>query len=112
MNAHLDFQHFARVPKAVYQARKYGEITQLMHDILCLLHLWSNHNTGEVQSFHPQRVIDWLNDEDPSYEVPSERTVQRHMQGLREAGWALSDYVKGQKRPYNLTLCNFLAANA
>ncbi len=112
MNAHLDFQHFARVPKAVYQARKYGEITQLMHDILCLLHLWSNHNTGEVQSFHPQRVIDWLNDEDPSYDVPSERTVQRHMQGLREAGWVLSDYINGQKRPYNLTLCNFLAVGA
>jgi hypothetical protein len=110
-NARSDFQFFARVPKAVYLARKNGEITALMFEILALLHLWADRNTGVVRSFSPGRILEWMPDEDPDCEMPSERTVQRHTQGLRAAGWLLSDYRKGQKRPYALTLTNFLPAH-
>jgi hypothetical protein len=107
----FDFKYFTRVPDAIYDARREGFITPLMHDILSLYHKWASRDDGSVQSVSAGRILTWLGERYDDGKLPSERTIQRHQQALFEAGWFLSDYRQGQKRPYNIVLTNYLPVN-
>jgi hypothetical protein len=102
--------HFARIPYALFDARMRGEITGLMFNIMGLIHRWADWNTGVVRNMSAERIHKWLGDDEE--DVPCERTIQRHMQGLVEAGWLLSDYRKGSKRPYSVTITNYMPPDA
>jgi len=41
-------------------------------------------------------------------QIPSIRTIQRSVQGLCEAGWLISGYRKGSKKPYSVEICNYI----
>jgi hypothetical protein len=43
-------------------------------------------------------------------EVAADRSIQRAIQGLNEAGWVISGYVRGIKVPYSVQITNFLPA--
>lgn len=40
-------------------------------------------------------------------EVAAERTIQRALRGLDEAGWIISGYVRGMKQPYGVQITNY-----
>jgi hypothetical protein len=96
---------FARVPHAVYDALERGEITPLQFDILSMLHRAAEHHTGIVRSWSATEFLYRMGKPD----LPSLKTVKRAMQELRGLGWYSDDYLKGSKRPYNVTLHNFVA---
>ena len=74
--------YFARVPYALYDARRQNVITSLQFNIMTILHRWANWHTGVVRTCSAERLQQAMGDlEKP----PSERTIQRHMQGLHEA---------------------------
>jgi hypothetical protein len=96
---------FVRVPVTLYDARRQNVITSLQFDIMVLLHRWANWHTGVVRTCSAERLQRAMGDlEKP----PSERTIQRHMQGLHEAGWIHSHYRKGSRKPYPVDLNNFM----
>jgi hypothetical protein len=101
--------YFTRVPDALYDALRDGEITPLMFDIMTHLHRWANWNTGIVQTCNAKRLRTALGGQHDD-RVPEERTIQRAVQGLDEAGWIISGYVRGMKVPYGVQITNFLPA--
>jgi len=90
------------IPPTVYDALRRGWITPLMFLILALLHSWADYNSGMVRSVSAERILYALGNQDAD-----KRTIQRAMKSLRETGWFLWDYIKGHKRPYNVTLTNY-----
>jgi hypothetical protein len=106
-----DFLHFTRLPDAVYVALGRGDITFLQFVILAFWHRKADRYAGVVTSFRAEMVLDWLADMDCSLlnnqRLPSLRTTRRHVRGLWEAGWCHSGYRQGNKKPYDVTLCNF-----
>ena len=40
--------------------------------------------------------------------LPSIRTIQRSLRGLVEAGWLISEYIRGSKRPYSVRITNYV----
>ncbi len=100
---------FTRVPDALYDALRDGEITPLMFNIMLHLHRWANWGTGIVQTVNAKRLRAAMGGHYDD-EVAAERTIQRAVQGLDEAGWIISGYVRGMKVPYGVQITNFLPA--
>lgn len=102
---------FVRVPESLYDALRHGEITPVMFDVMCLLHRWANWHTGVVRTCSAQRLATAMGgdsfDSTPD-QIPSIRTIQRSMQALAEAGWIISGYRKGSKKPYSVEICNYI----
>lgn len=102
---------FVRVPENLYDAMRHGEITPVMFNVMCLLHRWANWHTGVVRTCSAQRLAAAMGgdsfDGTPD-QIPSIRTIQRSMQGLCEAGWLISGYCKGSKKPYSVEICNYI----
>src|SRR5271156_840916 len=102
---------FVRVPESLYDALWRGEITPVMFNIMCLLHRWANWHTGVVRTCSSERLATAMGadsfDGTPD-QIPSIRTIQRSMQGLCEAGWFISGYHKGSKKPYSVEICNYI----
>lgn len=107
----LDLRYFVRIPKALTGARAEGYITHWMYEIMCYLHEKADRHTGVKREFDPDDFIEWLPSDDPENPRPSRRTVQRYVKGLAEAGWIISGYRKGRKRPYPVRICNFRPVN-
>jgi hypothetical protein len=98
--------YFTRVPDALYDAIKDGELNALMFNIMMHLHHWADWNTGVVRTVNAKRLRSALggNHDD---DVAAERSIQRAMQGLDEAGWIISGYKQGSKLPYSVQLTNY-----
>jgi hypothetical protein len=97
---------FTRVPDALYDALRDGEITLLMFNIMLHLHRWANWETGIVQTVNAKRLRAAMGGHYGD-EVAAERTIQRALQGLDEAGWIISGYVRGMKQPYGVQITNY-----
>jgi len=101
----MEDQFFARIPYDLFDARRQNVITSIQFDIMVLLHRWANWHTGIVRTCSAERLQAAMGDlEKP----PSVRTIQRHVQGLHEAGWVFSHYRKGSKKPYPVDINNFM----
>jgi hypothetical protein len=101
--------YFTRVPDALYDALRDGEITPLMFNIMLHLHHWADWNTGVVRVCNAKRLCAAMGGHHDD-EVAAERTIQRAMQGLDEAGWIISGYARGMKQPYGVQITNFQPA--
>jgi hypothetical protein len=101
----MEDQFFARIPYDLFDARRQNIITSLQFDIMVLLHRWANWHTGIVRTCSADRLQRAMGD---LQKPPSERTIQRHLQGLHEAGWVYSHYKKGSKKPYPVDINNFM----
>lgn len=97
---------FVRVPDALYDALRDSEITPLMFNIMLHLHRWANWETGIVQTVNAKRLRTAMGGHYDD-EVAAERTIQRALQGLDEAGWIISGYVRGMKQPYGVQITNY-----
>jgi hypothetical protein len=104
------YNYFVRVPEALYDALRDGEITPMMFDIMTHLHRWANWNTGVVQTCNAKRLRAAMGGHHFDEEVAADRSIQRAMQGLDEARWIISGYVRGMKVPYGVQITNFLPA--
>jgi hypothetical protein len=104
------YNYFVRVPEALYDALRDGEITPLMYDIMTHLHRWADWSTGIVRSVNAKRLRSALGGHHFDEDIAAERTIQRHMQGLDEAGWLISGYVNGMKQPYGVQITNYQPA--
>jgi hypothetical protein len=104
-------QYFVRVPYTLYDAMKRTEITPLMFHVMALAHKWADWKTGVINNWSADRIYRALGGDTfdgTDNEVPSERTIQRHTQGLVEAGWLISGYRPGSKKPYHMTITNYV----
>ncbi len=101
--------YFTRVPDALYDALRDGQITPLMFDIMLHLHHWADWNTGVVRVCNAKRLRAAMGGHYDD-RVAEERTIQRAVQGLDEAGWIISGYVRGMKQPYGVQITNFQPA--
>ncbi|MGB2589013.1 MAG: hypothetical protein WBF09_16600 [Candidatus Acidiferrum sp.] len=101
----MEDQFFARIPYDLFDARRQSVITSIQFDIMVLLHRWANWHTGIVRTCSADRLQAAMGD---LQKPPSERTIQRHLQGLHEAGWVFSHYRKGSKKPYSVDINNFM----
>ena len=100
--------YFTRVPYDLNEALRNGDITPLMFLILEIFYRLADWDTGVVENVSAELILDWMGaGSDGADDLPSARTVRRHMQGAQETGRFLSDYRKGQKRPHSVTLTNF-----
>src|SRR5580704_4301762 len=97
---------FTRVPDALYDALRDGEITHLMFDIMLHLHRWANWRTGIVQTVNAKRLRAAMGGHYDD-EAAAERTIQRALQGLDEGGWIISGYVRGMKKTYGVQITNY-----
>lgn len=98
--------YFTRVPDALYDALRDGEITPLMFNIMLHLHHWADWNTGIVRTCNANRLRAAMGGHHDD-EVSEVRTIQRALQGLDEAGWIISGCVKGMKQPYGVQITNY-----
>jgi hypothetical protein len=97
---------FARVPYPVYDALERGEITSLQFEILAMMHRVADWRTGVVNSWSAKEYLFRCGETKPT--EADERNVQRAQAGLRMMGWFRDTYKRGSKKPYVVTLNNFV----
>jgi hypothetical protein len=102
-----------RIPDAGYEALICGDLSSLQFMILVLLYRRANWKTGVVRAISADQVIRDLGE---TGLIPSavsfdarKQIVQRAMKAMRLAGWFTSDYKAGSRRPYYITLTNYLS---
>lgn len=103
-----DQNYFVRLPVALEYAVADGEITVTMYLVMTKMHLWADWRTGVVDHVSARRIARAYGSETGNEEdVPSVRTFQRALQGLKEARWIISGYKPGSKNSYPVTICNY-----
>ena len=102
--------YFVRLPEELYDALREDRINFHMFTVMTLLHRWANWHTGVVRTCSAERLHAALGGEANPDDVASIRTIQRALQGCHEAGWVTSGYRKGSRKPYSVTISNFIPA--
>ena len=105
--------YFARVPYALFDAHDEGQLTPIMFVIMIWLYRWADWKTGTIRNCSAERLHRTLTEGrdkrlSGNENLPSLRTIQRALQGLVEAGWLTSDYIRGSKRPYCVRITNYV----
>ena len=97
---------FARVPHDAYDALRRGEITPLQFTILAMLHNAADWRTGIVKSWSAKQFFYLCGESKPT--DADCKKMRRAQAELRARGWYHHDYAEGLKRPYDVTLHNFV----
>lgn len=102
-----------RFPGSAFDALVDGDLSVLQFTILVMLYRRANWKTGVVRSISADQVIRALGETgllpaDSTLDA-RQRLIQRAMKAMRLAGWFKSDYQSGSRRPYNITLTNYLS---
>jgi hypothetical protein len=96
-------EYFARIPYSLFDARERDELTGCMFTAMMWLYKWADWSTGTVRKFTAERLV-WA-----TVGEYAKRTFEEAIQNLVKAGWVRSENVPGSKKPYALTICNYLA---
>jgi hypothetical protein len=95
--------YFARVPYAIFDARQNDELTGSMFITMVWLYKWADWSTGVIRRFDASRL------EAATCGEFTQRTFEWAVQKLVVAGWLRSGHVRGSRKPFAVTICNYVA---